>query len=348
MKTASTLLGLILLSPVVSAQIHLGDNLRLSGFGTLSATRSDSEVPVFVHREIDNDWCFDCDTTLGLQLDWLINDRWRASVQAVKRPQDHLSDPELEWAYLESAWGAYSAKVGRLRLPLFMMSEYNYVSVAYPWIRPAHDVYDSLLGITHYDGASFEWNKAVSDASQLRLSTFMAVPGDNDYHLYDTNYTLAADAAFGLTADWYQDENQYRLAYITSEANLTADNTNIDHYDLDLIAFGINYSLARYHVFSEFIYDRTLYANWYVGIARQFGPWQPYVQYGQRRKLNHNESYLLGLRYNITANVALNAEWQYITSQENMINGHFTRIQNPMDNIETEVQVFSAAISFTF
>lgn len=348
MKTTSFILGLLLLSSSASAQIALGEQWRLSGFGTLSATRSDSDVPVFVHREIDEDWCFDCDTTLGLQLDWMINNRWRASVQAVKRPQGHFSDPELEWAYLESEWGAYSAKAGRLRLPIFMMSEYNYVSVAYPWIRPAHDVYDSLLGITHYDGAAFEWDKAMTDSAQLRLSTFMATPSDNDYRLYDTNYTLAADAAFGVTADWYQDENQFRFAYMTSEANLKAHSTNVDHYDLDLFALGINYSLSRYHLFSEFIYDRRLYANWYVGIARHVGPWQPYIQYGQRRKLNHNQSYLLGVRYNIAANVALNVEWQFIDSEKNSVNGHFTRMQNPLSSIENQVQIFSAAVSFTF
>lgn len=348
MKTTSLLLGLLLLSPSALGQITFGEQFRLSGFGTLSATRTDSETPVFVHRQIDNNWCFNCDTTLGLQLDWMINNRWRASAQAVKRPQDHLSDPELEWAYLESVWGAYSVKAGRLRLPIFMMSEYNYVSVAYPWIRPAHDVYDSLLGITHYDGASFEWDQTINDGSQLRLSTFMAAPSDNDYRLYDTNYTLAADVALGFTADWYQDENLFRFAYMTSEANLRAFETDVEHYNLDLFAIGFSYSMANYHLFSEFIYDNSLYANWYAGLARQFGAWQPYVQYGQRRKLNHNQSYLLGVRYNIAANIAVNAEWQFIESNKNIVNGHFTRVQNPLSDIDNQVEVFSAAISFTF
>ncbi|EKO3379644.1 sulfate ABC transporter permease [Vibrio fluvialis] len=347
MKTTS-LIGLLLFSPLAMSQINVGEHVRVSGFGTVSATKSDTSVPIFVHRNIDDEWCFDCDTTLGLQLDWIINDQWRTSVQTVKRPQDHFSSPELEWAYLESAWGAYSAKVGRLRLPVFMMSEYYYVSVAYPWIRPPQDVYDSLLGITHYDGASFEWNKMLTDASQLRISTFAALPSENDYRLYNTQYTLDASSAYGLTMDWYQDDNVFRIAYLTAEADLKTGSYNISHYDMDLLALGINYALGDYHLFSEYIYDNQLYSNWYVGLARQFGKWQPYAQYGQRRKLYSNDSYLFGLRYNVVPNVAINGEWQVVNSTENIISGHFTREQNPLTGIKTKAHIISLAISFTF
>lgn len=347
MKTA-TLLCLLFISPWASSQINVGEQFRVSGFGTLSATRTDTPVPIFVHRDIDEDWCFDCDTTLGLQLDWIINEQWRTSVQAVKRPQDHFSSPELEWAYLESAWGAYSAKVGRLRLPVYMMSEYYYVSVAYPWIRPPQDVYDSLLGITHYDGGSFEWNKMLTETSQLRLSTFIALPSNNHYQLYNQRYTLDASSSFGLTADWYQEDNVLRFAYLTSEANLKAGHYTLSHHDLSLLAVGLNYTLGEYHLFSEYIYDHQLYSNWYVGIARQLGQWQPYLQYGQRRKLYSNDSYLIGLRYSILPNIALSGEWQVVNSTENVISGHFTREQNPRQGIETQAHIFSVAISFTF
>ncbi|MGI2880062.1 sulfate ABC transporter permease [Vibrio furnissii] len=345
---ATSLIGFILFSPLAMSQINVGEHLRVSGFGNVSAAKSDTSVPIFVHRDIDDDGCFDCDTTLGLQVDWILNDRWRASVQGVKRPQDHFSSPELEWAYLESAWGAYIAKVGRLRLPVFMMSEYYYVSVAYPWIRPPQDVYDSLLGITHYDGASFEWNTMLTDSSQLRVSTFAALPSKNDYQIYDMQYTLDADAAYGLTVDWYRDDNVFRLAYLTSEADLQTGGYNVSHYDMDLLALGMNYALGPYHLFAEYIYDDQLYSNWYVGLARQFGKWQPYLQYGQRRKLYDNDSYLVGLRYNIVPNVALNGEWQVVNSTENALSGHFTKAQNPATGIETQAHIISLAISFTF
>jgi len=188
----------------------------------------------------------------------------------------------------------------------------------------------------------------LTDASQLRISTFAALPSENDYRLYNTQYTLDASSAYGLTMDWYQDDNVFRIAYLTAEADLKTGSYNISHYDMDLLALGINYALGDYHLFSEYIYDNQLYSNWYVGLARQFGKWQPYAQYGQRRKLYSNDSYLFGLRYNVVPNVAINGEWQVVNSTENIISGHFTREQNPLTGIETKAHIISLAISFTF
>ena len=52
------------------ATIEVTDDLLFSAFGSTSITSSDNETPLYLNREITDDTCFDCDTTLGLQLDY--------------------------------------------------------------------------------------------------------------------------------------------------------------------------------------------------------------------------------------------------------------------------------------
>ncbi|MEF1165106.1 sulfate ABC transporter permease, partial [Vibrio parahaemolyticus] len=49
------------------ATVELTDNLSLSGFGSIAWAQSDNETSLLVNRFIDDDSCFDCDTTFGLQ-----------------------------------------------------------------------------------------------------------------------------------------------------------------------------------------------------------------------------------------------------------------------------------------
>ncbi|HCG6381696.1 TPA: sulfate ABC transporter permease, partial [Vibrio parahaemolyticus] len=104
------------------ATVELTDNLSLSGFGSIAWDQSDNETSLLVNRFIDDDSCFDCDTTFGLQLDYFYQ-AFRASVQVVKRPQDHWSEPKVEWAYLAYTYNNVEIRGGRLRLPVFLISE---------------------------------------------------------------------------------------------------------------------------------------------------------------------------------------------------------------------------------
>ena len=103
MFTIKGLLGVILISvisPVSLATIDLTDNLSLSGFASTSIVKSDNRTPLFIHREVTDEVCYDCETTLGLQLDYQFLDDFSSSIQVVKRPEDNWSSPEVEWLYI--------------------------------------------------------------------------------------------------------------------------------------------------------------------------------------------------------------------------------------------------------
>ncbi|SHE42338.1 sulfate ABC transporter permease [Vibrio gazogenes] len=326
-------------------QYEFNDAIRLSGFGTFSLSRSDSEVPVFTYRNIDDQWCADCDSTLGLQLDWVINDQFRSSVQVVKRPQDDYSAPELEWAYLAYTQGNSTLKLGRLRIPMFLLSEYYYVSAAYPWIRPPHDIYDSFAGVTHYNGVAYEWQYWPTEQLQLKISPYIAAAEENDYQFFGKPFTLDSDGAYGLTVDLLQDDHQLHLSYLSVDSDQKQNGNTVFHYDMDMLSVGFNYLYQGYNIALETLYDSGLFADWYIGISRDMGNWLPYVQYGQLRG-HANQTYLLGVRYPLTPRVVINAEWEYIRSPQIPLSGHFTQVQTAP--IENDSHIFTLALSFTF
>lgn len=344
----SSLLLMALFTPAVLAQTQLTDSLRFSGFGSTSMTRSDQETPIFTKREIKNEWCFDCDTILGFQLDWDISTQLRSSVQVVKRPQDEFSSPELEWAFISYQVKNANIKLGRLRLPLFMMSEYYYVTQAYPWTRPPQDVYESILGITHYDGMSLDWTTWVTDDTQLRVAPFIALPHEQSYSAYGSKFSIETRYTYGISADLYRDDNSLRLSIMETNYTQTFELGETTKESPEIISLGWSHYFQDVHLLTEALFTKDLHANWYISIDKTWENWTPYLQYGQQRRIVSSESFLVGVQYSILTNLSINMEIQYIYGRDDPLNGHFIQIQDPTKGIETEVQLYTLGLSFTF
>ncbi|MCK6264572.1 sulfate ABC transporter permease [Vibrio sp. ZSDE26] len=345
-------LGLILLlllyAPWATAQVNLTESIRLSGFGTVSATKSDTKTPIIGQREISDEWCFDCDSSFGIQLDADFTDHWRAAAQVVKRPQDEFSSPELEQAFVEYSNNNYQVKVGRLRLPLYMYSEVYYVSSAYPWLRLPIDVYSFDLGITHFDGARLDWNVDLSNEVQLIITPFYTSSSDSVQDLYGLESHIETGHSGGLSSQIYFNENEFKLTYIRTDLTLTAPQPiGMSQRNIDLFTLGMSYHLDLLHFQTEILFADDFDANWYAGFDYLLEDWQPYIQYGQQRSNLKSESYLIGTKYNITRQLNLNVEWQYIEGRQDMINGHFTELQM-IPPYEDSAHVVSVGLSFTF
>ncbi|NOH62458.1 sulfate ABC transporter permease [Vibrio sp. RE88] len=343
-----SLLIVALLSPPALAQIPLSDELSLSGFGTFSAAKSDNNTPVFFGRDITDDWCFDCDSTLGLQLDWRITPELRSVLQVLKRPQDTFSSPTLERAFLEYSVSDHRIKAGRLRSPMFIMSEYYYVSSAYPWLRLPVDVYGGNLGITHFEGASAELNYELLGQFQLSLTPFYALADEEQYELYGRPFTLDIKNYYGLSADIYLEDSQLHLSYTDVEARQIYTGQPDVCFNLHLFSLGISHTIDDWHFQAETLLSNDLHASWYAGMDYRVANWTPYIQYGQTRKTKTSDSYLLGIRYDFTPQFNAVMEWQRIEGQKNVISGQFTLPQDPSETFASKVDLVSVGLSFTF
>ena len=346
----------MLLPSTCNAAINITDNLSLSGFASISAAKSDNEVPILQNRGIDDEWCFDCDSTAGLQADWAITNAIRASAQVVKRPQDTFSSPELEWAYLAYEHESLTFRVGRLRLPLFLMSEYYYVSYAYPWFRAPQDIYDTLLGITSYNGVSATWEGWIQDTIAISATPYWSIPNKDSYYSRGFDIEIDSDYITGVNVQLSYDDTLVNLSSLFSkyggDIQHTASGTFLGDFnnEMKLFTIGIEQYLGDFHLLAEAMYSQDTYANWYISIDYPVNAFTPYITYGQQRVSDSGEQVLIGLRYDVNRYIALNLETQFFsangtTGTAEVRTSYFSEV---VSTGNYDANLITAGISFAF
>jgi len=158
------LAGIIFLLAMSS---HGDDDWRFSGFASLGAGRIYADDQRAIGYE--NEWSFDSDSVLGLQLDKEISEQWGFTGQIVANgfnyTGEELYTPELEWLLLRfEPTGDMQFRFGRVRNPLYLYSTTLEVGYTYPWVRPSANAYPSFLDpFKHLDGMDFVYNTSHGD-----------------------------------------------------------------------------------------------------------------------------------------------------------------------------------------
>lgn len=329
-------LALIATSFEISANIEISENILVSGFGSTSWAKSDNSTPLITNVEISDQSCFDCDTTFGLQIDGYFN-ALHASAQVVKRPQDHWSEPELEWAYLGYQYKDLLFRAGQLRIPLFLYSEYYYVGHAYAMSRPPTEVYNSILGITAYQGFSLTWNVDIDDEKSLAITPFYGLEDEKEIHLnQDTFLELDTKRMYGINMLLSGDNYRWNFSYLNSQYDqrVTLLNVPAGIPNLMRVMESPNNSIELYSLGAEYEFGLTtltaeLQKNdrssaWYSSLQHRIDNFTPYLVYGQQyneevqenKRVREGESVTAGVRYDLRYNLSLNAEWQYFHTEK--------------------------------
>lgn len=124
------------------------DRFKINGFSSVAVGTASNDAGFYGYDE-DAEW--QPDSVLGLQMTFNVNDQTEATVQLQARGADDW-DPEIEWAFLAYTFdNGTKLRGGKLRLPLYMYSDYLEVGYAYPFARPSVDVY-SLVNFSNYTG----------------------------------------------------------------------------------------------------------------------------------------------------------------------------------------------------
>lgn len=343
---------ILLLLPSFSAlgAIKVTDDIFISGFFSTSISRTTNEQHIFVNREINNDTCFDCDTTLGVQGDFNINEFFNLSVQLVKRPSDQWSSPELEWAYIGFEMSDLTVRAGRLRLPLFLSSEYYYVNQAFTPARLPEEVYSTSLGITSYDGFSFNYNMELSEEFYLSITPYLGLSQTSDADLKYYQYELDTDNTLGLNAELTTFNSRWMMNYLRAEFDTTliinGIKTKLPTDIFNFYSFGNEYTFYDdWQLTTELIMSKNS-TNWYTLLSYHIQSFTPYISYAESNHDINNYSLLLGSRYDITPTLSANLEWQY-TKAENNTRGQFLApIGSNLE--ETDAYIYTFMINYIF
>jgi hypothetical protein len=283
-------------------------------------------------------WQFDQESLLGVQLRKDFSPTFSATAQLVMRAlnPNRGSAPTLDWAYLtwqpseDSPW---TFQAGRFRIPLYYYSDYLYIGYAYPWVRPAPDVYG--WPIYEYNGAN------VSYRTQLGTdwaATVHVWTGSYSQHndAYDTRiyWTDPTHEAWKDIVGMYVSANSngfdVRGMFMTYKDNTwqeAADGTRtylLDVHNQRTRIMGISANLDRNNWLIKSEVDRYeqvdaakglngVYKYALFGVGYQYGKWTPMITASRYRTIaapiEGRDTKYLSLRYDFRKNMTLKVQY---------------------------------------
>ncbi len=133
---------------------HAADEpqLRLSGFGTLAATRASAPSGWLFRRDATQPvhaggTRLETDSLVGIQANYALTPQVEAVVQlqGKRRVATAKTSESLEWAFVAyRPSDDWTVRVGRTSPPVYLLSEYRNVGFAFPSVRPNMEMYGGL------------------------------------------------------------------------------------------------------------------------------------------------------------------------------------------------------------
>lgn len=326
-----------------------GMKLSLSGFANLTVAKVLSgkqgtyqqwNCPCTIQNweyvgvyEQSKGWQADQESLVGMQGTLSVNDALSGTVQVLSRPNAYSYRPSVDWAYVSYALnGEWTAQLGRKRIPLYYYSDFLYIGTAYPWVRPAPDVYG--WPIYAYDGANLAYSGSMGAGSWTLEANLWAGSFNTNDDAYDTRiyFTLPTDEAWrdigGGYATISDGEWSVRFMLMTFkdlQKTHNADGSitvNLDNYRTTIGAFSLNYDGRHFIMRSEFnrfqqAVSGYTYNYYLAGGGYKQGPWTAiYTLSHYITSLNPfgspiegRRTQTLAVRYDLSKNVALKAQY---------------------------------------
>lgn len=263
-----------------------GDKVSVRGFGTVGvmhSTEDQADVVGSVFQPTgagySHDWDMRPDSKFATQADIAFTDKLSLTLQALSQYRyDHSFTPQMEWANLKYKFTPnFSARIGRIALPTFLVSESRMVGFANSWVRPPEELYQSG-SITNSDGADISYSvnaggmrhsmQAIYGVSKTKLEV-----GDvKADHIWGANYVLEKGdltarvgfiameldlevaqsaqlpngiAAFGAAA------GAFGFATTAAEAARLANKYSVEGIELTFLSVGLSYDPGAWFAMME-------------------------------------------------------------------------------------------------
>jgi predicted porin len=170
MKKQLIVAAVLAATAAARAQAGIMDDgdLSISGFGTLGVAKSNSEQAQFARYNqaegVADKARIGLDTNLGLQATYKFNDWLSGTAQVLTRKNTSPTfTTDLTWAFLKARINdETSVRVGRVVMPIFLISDYQNVGYANTMMRPPVEMY-AQAPIENVDGADINFQRAFGD-----------------------------------------------------------------------------------------------------------------------------------------------------------------------------------------
>lgn len=317
--------------------------IEFDGFLSAGFAKHDQEDAVYLNT-ISDEIRFDNDSKFGLQITADVAQNMQAVAQVLAAGSDENFDLDIEWAYLDWALtDSFSLRGGKVKEPVFLISDYIEVGYAYPWIRPPQEVYTNNP-INTINGMEALYQTDIAGMS----FTFQPYIGTNTEAVPGTNGGVQFDASnfYGAAIQLASRSFTFQMSFLQTDV-ATSDLTgggfpaafNAEG-DAQLISAGLSWDVKNFVGYTEVVTrDITdgavnsmsaLFPDqdaWYVTLGYRMGNFLPHITIANseadplagatQSPLTPNpgvsqDSITLGVRYEINDSAAFKFEVQSI------------------------------------
>lgn len=352
-----------------------GPEFNFSGFGTLGFVTTNRDDATFRNGYVqhngatESDTALGVDTNLGLQANVKFNETFSAVAQVLARNHNGEFSPDVEWLYGEAAVTDWAkVRVGRMVLPIFMVSDSRNVGYANHWLRAPQEAY-GLYMATSYDGVqgvfSHNWG-STSVTAQLSVgqaSSDVYIAGGSgtaDWkQLYSANVALQNGNWTGRAS--YTVGNDTSVALNGVEMGKGKDKfTGVGvQYDDGTLLVMSEYTMRRWSADSSSIVTSKGFDTdgYYVSAGYRFGSVMPYVSistfkpkgaFSTTMDPNYNgngRTNAVGVRWDFMKNVAFKAQVEEVKGTPNVS----VLPASPVGyDSNKKLRAISAAVDFVF
>ncbi|QFI39937.1 hypothetical protein FR932_20015 [Moritella marina ATCC 15381] len=334
-----------------SSYDSLSDRMTINGFFTGKVGIANNDAG---YNGYDKDADFSEGSKLGLQGSFALTEQTKIVAQLVARGSDDWST-EMEWAFLSHDFdNGFVTRIGRLRVPLYMYSDYLEVGYAQPWATPPTELY-SIVPLSSFDGVDAIYDFDMGDVAVTLQASYGHADRDTGELLGEVDYKdiLGASASFSYE-DWV-----FRSTYYQTTLDTTKDGQIVEFFNDAQSYFagvGLSYDNGSLLAISEFAvsdvegqYSDT--ESGYITLGYRISDFTPYVTYAFLKTTDDSErvaayepafnwkrnAYSIGTRYDISSNLALKADVTYADGFDGTSGG----LDSNVDNEDTIVYTVS-------
>jgi len=166
----SSLITALLAAFAGQAQAADGPTVTISGFGTAALTMTDTDLGEFIRPNqasgAGESARTGVDSNFGIQMTAKMSDRVSLTAQGLARRQErgHYG-AELAWAFAKfKATDKLDIRVGRIGMPVYMISDFRNVGYANTMLRPPAEVYRQVTADS-FDGADLVYQDTFGETT---------------------------------------------------------------------------------------------------------------------------------------------------------------------------------------
>ncbi len=266
---------------------------RVNGFASFGLVQSDVEEDY--HRGISDAINLRRYTKAGIQMTFNIDDQSSVITQLVSRGENDFNT-KAEWMYFKHGFdNGITAKIGRLRKPNYLLSEYVDVGYAMPWTQAPVEVYGVLEASSNFDAVDVSYDIDMGDWTSTIQAQYGKAIGEElvssdliafNYSMTNGELTLRAgysQASVDIVEGSDTEEQITKINLVLSATNLTGEQISGSFkgtfaglaamYDNGTILAITEYtSLTVDGVFSD-------QDGYYAMGGYRIGQWMPYATY---------------------------------------------------------------------